>query len=264
MSTFKNPFILTPLESLLINKLMPKGFKLEAEENLNLSSPLAPKLNKEHKIKESIQSKCDNLLKKILSQDFSKEFYTRNNLLEPSIIEIEKEIKNNKFNTISDFINEIRNLNKFYLENYKNENEIINKITKLNEYTEKLFKNVDNSNSTNGNVERALKVVNDTPMSMEEKKMLGVNIKVLNQEQLKGIVKIILNNTQMNKKEKYLEFDIDKLTARKCRELEAYVRGCLGDKYSEVNNKNVNDIFSSKENEEISKDKDFNLQPKIL
>ena len=94
--------------------------------------------------------------------------------------------------------------------------------------------------------------------------MLGVNIKVLNQEQLKGIVKIILNNTQMNKKEKYLEFDIDKLTARKCRELEAYVRGCLGDKYSEVNNKNVNDIFSSKENEEISKDKEFNLQPKIL
>ena len=74
MSTFKNPFILTPLESLLINKLMPKGFKLEAEENLNLSFPLAPKLNKEHKIKESIQSKCDNLLKKFYLKIFPKNF----------------------------------------------------------------------------------------------------------------------------------------------------------------------------------------------
>ena len=40
MSTLENIYNLTPLESILINKLMPKGFKLELEENLNLSAPL--------------------------------------------------------------------------------------------------------------------------------------------------------------------------------------------------------------------------------
>ena len=36
--SIKYPYTLKPLESILINKLMPKGYKLEQEENISLSA----------------------------------------------------------------------------------------------------------------------------------------------------------------------------------------------------------------------------------
>ena len=68
-------------------------------------------------------------------------------------------------------------------------------------------------------------------VNLNEKQLLGVNIRKLNNEQLKGIIRIIQNNSIRDKKERYFEFDIDKLTPQKCRELENYVRSCLGVQY---------------------------------
>ncbi len=70
-------------------------------------------------------------------------------------------------------------------------------------------------------------------MKLDEKKTLGENIKKLNVDQLTGIIKIIQEYSTLNKDEKYLEFDIDKLSNKKCRELETYVRACLGNHYIE-------------------------------
>ncbi len=53
-------------------------------------------------------------------------------------------------------------------------------------------------------------------MTLNEKQLLGVNIRKLNNEQLKGIIRIIQNNSTRDKKERYFEFDIDKLTPQKC------------------------------------------------
>ena len=150
MSTLENKYILSPLESILINKQMPKGYKLETEENLS------------------------------------------------------------------------------------------NNISKLNEYIDKNYKSIM-SLVINENLEKALKTENNTPMTLDEKKALGENIGKLNIEELKGIIKIIQNHTVRDKKVKYLEFDIDKLSVKKCRELESYVRACLGNQYNEVLKNNNGD-----------------------
>ena len=100
MSLLEKHYILTPLESILINKLMPKGFKLETEENISLSAPLSSHTSKEQKNNDnSLNNKCELFIKKILSNDISEEFYKRNNS-EPSILTIERNIKNNKYDDI--------------------------------------------------------------------------------------------------------------------------------------------------------------------
>jgi hypothetical protein len=256
--SIKYPYTLKPLESILINKLMPKGYKLELEENISLSAPLTSKTTKEHKaIPETIQSKCELFLKKILNHEIAQEFYIRKDKKEPSIINIEKDIKNEKYKNIFDLTIEFRKLWKYYLNNYKTEREIISKASRMSDYTEKINKNFESPSTSIGstieNLEKALKVINDNPMTLDEKKMLGKNIKLLNQDQLRGIVKIIQNNSQRDKKEKYLEFNIDKLSIRKCRELESYVRSCLGIRYIETKHISINNSNSIDEkNSEIS------------
>ena len=56
MSTLENNYNLTPLESMLVNKLMLKGFKLETEENFNLAIPLSSNISKEHKNNDKIKT----------------------------------------------------------------------------------------------------------------------------------------------------------------------------------------------------------------
>ena len=55
-------------------------------------------------------------------------------------------------------------------------------------------------------------------MTVEEKNKLGNDIRNLTKEQLKGIIKI-LNESDSYPKTKYFEFDIDKLSNKKLREL---------------------------------------------
>ena len=236
MSILEKHYILTPLESILINKLMPKGFKLETEENISLSAPLSSHTSKEQKNNDnSLNNKCDLFIKKILSNDISQEFYNRNNS-EPCILTIERNIKNNKYEDISDCNNDLKKIFKYYLNNYKNDKDIYNKISKLSDFSEKTFKSLQND--LKDNLEKVVNIENNNPMTLDEKKTLGENIKKLNLEQLNGIIKIIQEHSKLNKNEKYLEFDIDQLSSKKCRELETYVRSCLGNHYIEPRMKN--------------------------
>ena len=232
MSTLENQYILTPLESILINKIMPKGYKLETEENLSLSASISSYIPKEYKNNDN--NKCDLFIKKILNNDISKEIYDRINLSEPSIITIEKNIRNNKYKNVNESYNDLKKTIQFYLDNYENDRNLYNNISKLNDYTDKIYKLINSSSSINENLEKPLKIENNNPMTLDEKKALGENIGKLNNEQLKGIIKIIQNHTVRDKKSKYLEFDIDKLSVKKCRELESYVRACLGNQYNEA------------------------------
>jgi len=236
MSILEKHYILTPLESILINKLMPKGFKLETENNLSLSAPLSSSIPKEQKNSDNfLNNKCDLFIKKILSNDISQEFYNRNNS-EPCILTIERNIKNNKYREISECYYDLKKIFKHYLINYKNDKDICNKISKLSDFSEKTFKSLQND--LKDNLEKVVNIENNNPMTLDEKKTLGENIKKLNLEQLNGIIKIIQEHSKLNKNEKYLEFDIDQLTSKKCRELETYVRSCLGNHYIEPRMKN--------------------------
>ena len=248
MSSLGNIFFLYPIDSILINKKMPKGFKLETEENLFLSYPLTSKYfkknnnnNNNNKIDESDYNKIESFFNKILNNEFSKSIYNR--IDEPCLIIVEKNIYNNKYKNILECYTDLIKIYNYYLEKYSNEKDLNYKISKLKEYTEKNYKlNAPLNHINDINFEKKYKVENFIQMTMEEKTILGEKIGELNNEQLKGIIKIIEHNISDNKDE-YFEFDIDKLSIKKCRELESYVKNCLGEKYFKAKNSNEQKIF---------------------
>ena len=95
------------------------------------------------------------------------------------------------------------------------------------------------------------------PMTVEEKNKLGNDIRNLTKEQLKGIIKI-LNESDSYPKTKYFEFDIDKLSNKKLRELEKYVKDCMNinlknksqnqNAQHNTNNKNQKENINNKTN----------------
>lgn len=62
-------------------------------------------------------------------------------------------------------------------------------------------------------------------MTPQEKQELGLSIRKLTPVQLQGIIDIMKDTC--NDQGETLEFDIDTLLPRKCRELERYVHMCL-------------------------------------
>jgi hypothetical protein len=62
-------------------------------------------------------------------------------------------------------------------------------------------------------------------MTIEERQTLGKNIKLLDSQQLRGIVSIMKD--LQNPDQEVLEFDLNTLSDRKCRELERYVNDCI-------------------------------------
>ncbi len=64
----------------------------------------------------------------------------------------------------------------------------------------------------------------DKPMTAQEKALLRQNIMKLPQEKLQGVIAIIRDSIDMEKNKEVLEFDIDALPTRKCRELDLYVK----------------------------------------
>lgn len=75
---------------------------------------------------------------------------------------------------------------------------------------------------------------NVRPMSIQEKNDLGNAIRSLNREQLRGIIKILSDPRGDNQPKKgFFEFDIDKLSAEKLRDLQKYVNSCTQKKAEE-------------------------------
>ncbi len=68
----------------------------------------------------------------------------------------------------------------------------------------------------------------DRPMTAQEKAQLRQKIMMLPQDKLHGVISIIRDSIDMSKNNEVLEFDIDALPTRKCRELEQYVIRAIG------------------------------------
>jgi hypothetical protein len=64
----------------------------------------------------------------------------------------------------------------------------------------------------------------DKPMTTQEKGLLKQNIMKLTQDKLQGVVQIIKSSIDASKNKDTLEFDIDTLPVRVCRELDIFVR----------------------------------------
>ena len=71
-------------------------------------------------------------------------------------------------------------------------------------------------------IKTAAKTVPEKPMTLHEKKLLGQNIRKLDKKDLRGVYEIVKENMEI--KHDSVEFDLDTLPAKVCRELERYVK----------------------------------------
>lgn len=67
----------------------------------------------------------------------------------------------------------------------------------------------------------------DRPMTLQEKKALGQSIRALQPQHLRGLLNIIKDSLPANIQGTELEFDIDTLSPKVCRDLEKYVKQCF-------------------------------------
>ena len=297
--------MLTPLQSILINKKMPFGLKLETEENIlksiDTTNTQTEKSKNSSKDKEKIgrdnnntggmaQSKerminhfdipnnfpqeiktvlkkCRKGLDRIKETKYINIYYHSNNPDVPCLANIENKVNNYEYKNLYDFQMDVRNIWRYHFKLQQNieitskmsvdwekicddldnqDNEINNLYTK--EKPEELQKELYNINEQGktGNIPTPSKKNNKQHMKLhyrgmtiEEKSRLGNEIRALNKKQLKGIIKILSKNKEY-KKSKYFEFDLDKLSIKKLRELEKYVKECLRLNSHNSNNKMEN------------------------
>ena len=202
-----------------------------------------------------IEQKCQLCIDEIKKYPLAKLFYNTSSIL-PSLTLIEKNIKNSKYNDYSELLKDLREVWEYYFQQNTLNPDIYNKTFQMSEIAEKIYNKVDKMNF---NIEKIYKVndfnlndftnklnglekkINDYKdhniyqnssnynlihknnnleknMTYDEKNALGNAIRNLNKEQLKGIIKLLTD--------KGSEFDIDKLSNKKLRELEKYVQNC--------------------------------------
>ena len=313
-------YILTPLQSIIINKKMPYGFKLETEENIlksmeALKNQAKKSKNSSKKNKNSgknkemlglglyknggmmpskkrnqnidnipngvsdeiikIYKKCKRGLDRMKEMKYYNMYYEPKKPEEPCIANIEKKLNNYEYKSLYDFIMDVRKIWSHHFNSDNSNNEIT---SKMSDEWEKICTDLENSNNemSVGNIKKRtdriskeyhefkdnvirenlpvpikknIQQINEDnkPMTVEEKNKLGNDIRALNKEQLKGIISILSENNTAPKS-KYFEFDIDKLTPKKLRELEKYVKKCLSSNSNKNNtsnnphNKNTNKL----------------------
>ena len=311
-------YYLTPLQSILLNKKFPPGFKLETVENIEKSLEQIkaqekkqkqiqknnqqigrrssnkinqqPKKNKSSNNYENIPNnispdkyklhkKCKGGFDKIRESKYFNKYYTSTDINTPCLSMIEKKINNYEYDTLYSFEMEVRNIWAHYFN--LNPNDDI--VKKMSEDWEKICTELENPNSElnvndikkrTDNIKKEMEKIKDhndmipapvkksgqnndhnKPMTVEEKNQLGNNIRSLNKEQLKGIIKI-LSESDSYPKSKYFEFDIDKLPTKKLRDLEKYVKECINQ--NAKNNKNQNNNNKTQNLKENTNNKNNN------
>lgn len=246
----RKEFNLTQEEAEMINKnLLLYGLKLEESDNYPLfttfntntaKSISKSKFDFDSKTKfQDVNSKLKYFFKKIMTNDDANLLYYRNNIVEPSLLQVEKNIGLDKYTSLNDMFNEIKRIYQYYLEFYQKNHDIIAKITRLYDYSENLMKYLEqnyitnnyNLNHQNKMFFRNLSIPNSNAMTEEEVLILSKNINKLTSEHLIGVVKLLSENYSIDKSKKYFEFNIKTLPIKKARELEAYVKFCLNEAY---------------------------------
>ena len=339
-------FDLTPFEQILINKLLPFGFKIETEENLlkkddkkkkgylhrkhkknfgnsnilenfvdnennndmnldnndnnniekapkqrkrkksnsshntenkenNKSTIVMRKMTREHKPKiiedlgyidkdiikgksnplfRAVNKICEKGLLKIKKIQYYSFFYNSSKPGELSLSQIEKNIREYKYQSTYEFIMDLRKLWNFFLKTFESQAEIKEKVCEMARKSEQLYCELESINIEKveledlnkkvDNLEKKLREIkgsgisigggfnlkknnmSERSMSLNEKTVIKNNIKLLTIEQKKGIADI-LRDTIDTENKKILEFDIDKLNNKTLKKLDEYVKNCI-------------------------------------
>lgn len=238
----------------------------------------------EKKIKENpnidVSKNCEKTFNKLKKHPLCDYFLSQNNE-KYSLKEIEKKIKISAYSSSYQFGMEIRGIWNYNFSKSTINSDIYQKTITLSNYFEEIFKDIENTSDVIGEIHEIHKIVSklhekvctlnknsantnnmkqekilsisEKPMTTSEKTQLGIKIKMLNYDQLKGIIKIVSDSiTMVEQNSKYFEFDIETLPTKKLRELEKYVKNCLKAKSSLILSQNIQII--SLENNLTSKD----------
>ena len=238
---FKNEYYFTPLESLVINKLMPKGFKLEEESILMNNKEKSPIIEiKNLRTKE--KKYYNNLINNNNNKNFCRNFFKNNNnnniqnkllsiinsikeiipenknfsLYNNDLILFEKDILNNKYKSIEKFYSNFEKnfINKHSSKDFDFMNNLKSKINVQIDDLNKIKNNqIENENNKNKNY------------NIKEKSELANLIRSISEKQLKGIINL-LEEKDLIKKEGYYELDLENIDNAKLNEIDIYVRRC--------------------------------------
>jgi len=204
-----------------------------------------------------IAKKCEKGLQKIKKNPLSDFYYHQVGNDIPSLSQIEKNVKNYMYNNIYQFGMDLRKLWTYYFSNFTHKPDIFQNTCAMSEYSEEVLKELNSATEEKSEINELTKKVDkltkevkdirgnqpvqavpfrkqekgvsilDKPLTIQEKNLLGTNIRNLSAEQLKGIVNILSDSLVIDPKSRYFEFDIETLSTRKLRELEKYVKNCL-------------------------------------
>ena len=259
-----------------------------SSKNNNMLNQVSPEIYK-------IMMKCHQALEKLKSNPNASFFYTVKEPGEMSLATIEKKNSNYEYKNTYDFSMDLRKLWANYFQLHAKNPEIYQKTLKMSELSEQIIKELENvpdekaddissikkrteklkreigEYKDHGNIKETVPAPvkknnnqnNDNKlMTLEEKNQLGNQIRTLNREQLRGIIKILSDPANDNQqKSKYFEFDIDKLAPKKLRELERYVKSCISGTNKNINNANSTNNNNNNVKKEI---KNQNDKPKNL
>jgi len=210
-----------------------------------------------------VAKRCDKIMVKIKKHSFSEYFINSNNSDIPCLHEVEKKVKSFQFSSIHTFSMEVRKIWKYYFSSAVNNPDHYKKTCEISQFFEEVFieaeENPIEGNQAIENITKKLQKIesqiqmnklqpnlqgsqslylskqnsrsmiplDEKPMTITEKNLLGTNIRLLSQDQMKGIINILSDQYSSDTKSKYFEFDIDNLSTKKLRDLEKYVKKCL-------------------------------------
>ena len=204
----------------------------------------------------AVNKVCEKGLLKIKKIQYYSFFYNYNSSKqnELSLSQIEKNIREYKYQSIYEFIMDLRKLWNFFLKMFETQNEIKEKVCEMARKSEQLYCELESINIEKveledlnkkvDNLEKKLREIkgsginigsafnlkknnmSERSMSLNEKTVIKNNIKLLTIEQKKGIADI-LRDTIDTENKKILEFDNDKLNNKTLKKLDEYVKNCI-------------------------------------
>jgi len=252
---YKNEYYLTPLESIVINKLMPKGFKLDEESVLlnTKEKSLSPIIeiknlrtkDKKHYSLINNNNNIQNINNKNISfkngnNHNNNSFHIKNNiqnkllsiinsikeiipenknfsLFNNDLLSFEKDILNNKYKSPDKFYS---NFEKNFIQKYSSKDDNLMNNLKL-----KISVQIDELNKKNNNNNQIDENNKNKTFNMKEKAELANLIRSISEKQLEGII-YLLEKKDLIKKEGYYELDLENMDNTKLNEIDIYVRRC--------------------------------------
>lgn len=261
------------------SKALKKLKKIEKENSKNINSNLnnnnmdtnINKIEGNNSEALKIKIKCTAGFNKIKSSTGASLFYTPKTIDAPSLSKIENKINNFEYKSLDECFDDIRKLWNFQFKNHAKEPTVYQNICRLSTYTENVFKELINEKNTfsekkeelslikkrTDKVKKDLEEINGNPpkdnKNIKAKNTTAINklsqmIRILNKQQLKGIIPILWDKNETADK-KTFEFDLDKLPDDKFKKLEIYVLNCCNEnKNTNIINKSLNMLKESKNN----------------